>query len=126
MIIKIPLPTQNTILLYKKKTKQDRVERLCRKHPILKILTFQELNVLCLIGLGYTNKEIAEELYVSPRTVEIHRKNIMFKLNAKSRKDLVKIFIETGLILPYLPCTKNDSYCFKNKKLCPGCKKFYF
>lgn len=101
-------------------------EKLCRKHYLLKKLTFQELNVLCLIGLGYTTKEIAEKLFISPRTVEVHRRNLLFKLDAKSRKDLVKVFIDTGLILPYLPCTKDMSYCYLNKRKCPSCNKFYF
>ncbi len=107
-------------------TKNKKEEKLCRKHILLRKLTFQELNILCLIGLGYTSKEIADKLFISVRTVEVHRRNIMFKLNAKTRKDLVKIFIETGLILPYLLCIRDMNYCYLNKKLCPSCKKFYF
>jgi hypothetical protein len=84
------------------------------------------VNTSLVIGLGYTNKEIAEKLFISVRTAEIHRKNLMFKLNAKNRSDLVKIFINTGLILSFLPCTQDMSYCYLNKRKCPSCNKFYF
>jgi two-component system response regulator NreC len=62
------------------------------------VLTPRELDVLTLIAEGLTNREIAEELVISVRTVERHRENIMSKLNLHSRIELVKYAIRKGLI----------------------------
>jgi two-component system response regulator NreC len=61
-------------------------------------LTPREREVLILIAEGLTNAEIAEELVISPKTVDSHRENIMRKLNLHSRIDLVKYAIKKGLI----------------------------
>lgn len=61
-------------------------------------LTAREREVLILIAEGLTNAEIAEELVISPKTVDSHRENIMRKLNLHSRIDLVKYAIKKGLI----------------------------
>lgn len=61
-------------------------------------LTPREREVLVLIAEGLTNPEIAEELVISPKTVDSHRENIMRKLNMHSRIDLVKYAIRKGLI----------------------------
>jgi two-component system response regulator NreC len=62
------------------------------------VLTPRELDVLTLIAEGQTNRDIAEELVISVRTVERHRENIMSKLNLHSRIELVKYAIRKGLI----------------------------
>ncbi len=64
----------------------------------VEILTKRELDVCKLLALGYTNKEIAKKLHISVRTVETHRKNIMDKLQLKSRAEIVKFAIEHNLI----------------------------
>ncbi|GBD10111.1 Oxygen regulatory protein NreC [Candidatus Thermoflexus japonica] len=61
-------------------------------------LTPRELEVLRLIALGYTNRQIAEELGISIRTVETHRANLMGKLGLSSRVELVRYAREHGLI----------------------------
>ncbi|MDX1615968.1 MAG: response regulator transcription factor [Candidatus Promineifilaceae bacterium] len=61
-------------------------------------LTPREREVLTLIAEGLTNAEIAEELVISPKTVDRHRENIMRKLNMHSRIDLVKYALRMGLI----------------------------
>lgn len=61
-------------------------------------LTPREREVLTYIAEGYTNREIAEALVISPKTVDRHRENIMRKLNLHSRVELVKYAIEKGLI----------------------------
>lgn len=61
-------------------------------------LTPREQEVLTLIAEGQTNAEIANNLYISVKTVDRHRENIMRKLNMHSRIDLVKYAIKTGLI----------------------------
>lgn len=61
-------------------------------------LTPREQEVLTYIAEGYTNREIAEALIISIKTVDRHRENIMQKLNLHSRVELVKYAIEKGLI----------------------------
>lgn len=61
-------------------------------------LTGREKEILRLVALGYTNAEIAGELYLSVRTVESHRAHIMDKLDAASRRDLVAYAIERKMI----------------------------
>jgi two-component system, NarL family, response regulator NreC len=53
---------------------------------------------LRLLALGHTNQEIAQQLYVSVRTVESHRAHIMTKLRAASRAEMVRHAIEGGLL----------------------------
>ncbi len=54
--------------------------------------------MLTYIAEGYTNREIAEALVISVKTVDRHRENIMRKLNLHNRVELVKWAIEKGLI----------------------------
>ena len=61
-------------------------------------LTPREKEVLTYIAEGYTNREIAEQLVISVKTVDRHRENIMQKLNLHNRVELVKYAIEKGLI----------------------------
>lgn len=64
----------------------------------LDLLTEREREILRLIALGYTNQDIASELYLSVRTVESHRAHIMTKLDVNSRKELVAYALKTGLV----------------------------
>lgn len=61
-------------------------------------LTPRELDILRLIVHGNTNRQIADKLTISVRTVETHRSNIMEKLNLRSRADLVRYAAEHGLV----------------------------
>jgi len=61
-------------------------------------LTERELDVLRLIALGHTNNEIAEQLYLSVRTVETHRAHIQQKLGMSSRAELVRYALDHDLI----------------------------
>ena len=61
-------------------------------------LTKREKQVLKNIVEGYSNKIIAKELYISTRTVDTHRTNIMKKLLAKNTADLVRKAIQNNLI----------------------------
>jgi two-component system response regulator NreC len=61
-------------------------------------LTEREHEVLRLLALGYTNQEIAKQLYISVRTAETHRAHIMQKLNLASRADLVRYALEQGVL----------------------------
>jgi two-component system response regulator NreC len=61
-------------------------------------LSAREWEVLRLIALGHTNSEIAEQLFLSVRTIESHRASIQQKLDRHSRADLVAYALEHGLI----------------------------
>jgi len=61
-------------------------------------LSEREREVLRLIALGHTNAEIAEQLYLSIRTVESHRSHIQQKLRLSSRAELVQYALERGLV----------------------------
>jgi len=61
-------------------------------------LSERELSVLRLIALGHTNAEIAEQLYLSVRTVESHRARIQLKLQLSTRAELVRYALERHLI----------------------------
>jgi two-component system, NarL family, response regulator NreC len=61
-------------------------------------LSERELEVLRLIALGHTNGEIAEQLYLSVRTVESHRAHIQQKLGLTTRSELVRYALERGLV----------------------------
>lgn len=61
-------------------------------------LTGREYEVLKLVAEGYTNQEVAEKLFISVRTVEFHRANIMHKLKLKDFAGLVKYAIQKGII----------------------------
>ena len=63
----------------------------------LEILTPREIDVLRLVVQGYTNRQIAEELALSVRTVEGHRGNLTEKLGMHSRVELARYAREHGL-----------------------------
>ena len=54
-------------------------------------LTNQERQVAALVGAGATNREAAERLYVSPRTIDFHLRNIYKKLGVRSRTELARV-----------------------------------
>ncbi|MBI5583677.1 MAG: response regulator transcription factor [Deltaproteobacteria bacterium] len=62
-------------------------------------LTSREREVLKLIGEGYKNKGIADQLNISPKTVEKHRANLMEKLNLHNTSELTAYAIEKGLVV---------------------------
>ena len=61
-------------------------------------LSEREVEVLRMIAFGHTNAEIAEQLYLSVRTVESHRAHIQHKLRLDSRSELVRYALEHKLI----------------------------
>lgn len=63
-------------------------------------LTDRERQILCLIAEGKANREIADLLDISIRTVKTHRLNLMEKLNVHDRAQLVRYAIREGLIVP--------------------------
>jgi len=61
-------------------------------------LSPRELDVLRLVALGHTNHEIADKLFISTRTIEMHRASIMRKLHFDTRAQLVNYALAHGLI----------------------------
>ncbi|MEH7075552.1 response regulator transcription factor [Neobacillus drentensis] len=62
------------------------------------LLSEREKEVLTLIAKGYSNKEIAEQLVISVKTVETHKGNLMEKLQMKTRPELVEYAVRKGLL----------------------------
>jgi DNA-binding NarL/FixJ family response regulator len=63
-------------------------------------LTPREQEVVKLVAEGYSNKEIAETLVISEKTVERHRANILEKLGMRDRVELTRYAIRQGLVQP--------------------------
>jgi two-component system response regulator NreC len=61
-------------------------------------LSGREHEVLRLLALGYTNGEIADELFISVRTAETHRSHILHKLHLATRADLVRYALDERLL----------------------------
>jgi len=67
-------------------------------HPEPPVLSPRETDVLRLMALGHTNREIGEHLHLSVRTVETHRAHIQQKLGLSSRPELTRYALANGLI----------------------------
>lgn len=65
--------------------------------PLVNELTKREKEVISQICKGLTNNEIAENLFISPKTVDVHRTNIMRKLNINNVVSLVRFALTNGL-----------------------------
>ncbi len=69
-----------------------------KKDRIEQPLSNREKEVLKLVAMGYTNKQIANKLLLSIKTIESHKARIKEKLNLSFRSDLVKYAISKGLL----------------------------
>ncbi|HSC49875.1 MAG TPA: response regulator transcription factor [Gaiellaceae bacterium] len=78
----------------------DYVERGGRGEEQFDVLTPRELEVLKLIAEANTSKEIADKLFISIKTVDRHRQNILEKLGMRDRVELTRYAIRRGLIQP--------------------------
>jgi DNA-binding CsgD family transcriptional regulator len=63
-------------------------------------LTVRELEVLELVSIGRSNRDIADQLYISAKTASVHVSNILAKLGARSRTEAVAIARQHGVIQP--------------------------
>ena len=72
----------------------ERAERRLGRRAVVQAanggLTRREVEVVRLVAMGHTNREIARELFLSPRTVEMHVGNILVKLDCRSRADAAR------------------------------------
>lgn len=82
-------------VIFKGFYKQSKGERIANEN---KDLSKREVEVLRQIASGMSNREIAEKLFISIRTVDAHRNHIMQKLNLKSTAELVKYAIREKII----------------------------
>jgi len=81
----------------------DRLEREVRRRREearrrLETLSAREREVLMLVAAGKQNKEIAAELGLSPKTVEVHRSHVMSKMSVDSLAELIRVAILAGAI----------------------------
>lgn len=87
--------TQILLNSYLKKAREDDDEAFNKQ---LNALSEREMEVLKLFAESLTNQEIADKLFISIRTVESHKNNIMRKINLRTTVDLVKFAIRNNLI----------------------------
>lgn len=74
------------------------MNRVSRKEPVIESLTVREEEVLAQLVKGRSNKEIADELFISEKTVKTHVSNILRKLDVKDRTQAVIKAIKHNLI----------------------------
>jgi two-component system, NarL family, response regulator NreC len=89
--------------LYPSATKRlmsEYIDKLKRgeNYDTYEMLSDREKEILSWTARGYSNKEIAEQLMISVKTVETHKGNLMEKLNLKTRPELVKYALKKGLL----------------------------
>lgn len=69
-------------------------ENTSQETPVIDILTDREIEIIKLIANEYSNKEIADNLCISVRTVDAHKRNILNKLDVKNTVGIAKFYIE--------------------------------
>jgi two-component system response regulator NreC len=84
-----------TVLLLNKYIKKLKTDE---ERPDIRSLSSREIEIMKMWGNSFTNKEIADKLFLSVRTVETHKNHIMQKLNLKTSVDLVKFAIRNNII----------------------------
>jgi len=67
-------------------------------NPQIELLTDRETEIIQLIAEGFSNKEIGNKLFISHRTVDTHRTNIMKKLNVSNIAGLISYAIKNGIV----------------------------
>ena len=80
-------------------SRRDKIKKLEKERPNLMALTKTELTILKSISEGKTSKEIADELFISYKTVENHRSNMSSKLGLKGSFSLIKFALENRQLL---------------------------
>jgi two-component system response regulator DegU len=79
--------------------RRNKTAELDKQNPALLKLTLTERRVLKLVSQNKTSKEISEELFISPKTVDNHRTSISNKLNLHGTHSLVKFAIENRSLI---------------------------
>lgn len=86
-----PPLSERSLAAYEAKLKTDELNSS-------RMLTTREREVLQLVAEGHTSAEIANRLAISPRTVEMHRHNLMEKLGLYSQAEVIRYAIQNGII----------------------------
>ena len=68
-----------------------------KKSPLLEELTAREIEIIKYISQGLTNTQVGEKLFISPRTVDTHRTNIMRKIEVHNVASLIRFAFQNGL-----------------------------
>lgn len=101
LISAIRVVTNGDVFLYPpvaRKLVQDYLSRVSDDDLSRPSLSQRETEILRLMVEGYSNKEIAEKLVVSPSTVNSHRSNLMSKLGLNNRRELIQYARERGML----------------------------
>lgn len=100
----IEKPFEKAVLLRALEAGLERLDKSAKRHvradearARLTVLTPRELDVMKGLVRGHPNKTIAYDLDISPRTVEIHRANLMTKLEVHSLSDALRVAFAAGL-----------------------------
>ena len=72
-------------------------EDMAHAKPDLNVLSQRELDIIKLLKEGNSSKEIAEKLFLSVRTIDVHRYNILKKLKLKNVTALINLVNEEGI-----------------------------
>jgi len=88
-------PSISNLMMNRRK----KIKKLENDNPALRDLTKTELMVLKLVAEGKTSKEIADEMFISHKTVENHRSNMSAKLNLKGSLCLIKFALKNNPLL---------------------------
>ena len=92
------LQVMNNGQLYLGKGVKDLIKGISAMSTDLPMITRRESEILKLIADGLTNNEIGEKLFISPLTVDTHRKNLLLKFNARNTAILIKTAVSKGYI----------------------------
>ena len=83
---------------FKQMISEKMINFMSTQHTSIKKLSNKESEILILISKGLTTKDIASKLFISTRTVETHRSNILKKLEVKNTASLIKKATENNLL----------------------------
>jgi two-component system response regulator NreC len=75
----------------------EKIIQFTEKSKLLDLLTKREIEIISYISQGFTNPQIGEKLFISHRTVDSHRTNIMKKLNLHNVAGLIRFAFQNGL-----------------------------
>ncbi|MGE0646286.1 MAG: LuxR C-terminal-related transcriptional regulator [Nitrospira sp.] len=81
-----------------KRTATARARQTDRRHKMAPHITPRQREILRLVALGHTNREIAGFLKISVRTVEVHRFNLMHRLNVRNVAQLLRQALQQNLL----------------------------
>jgi two-component system response regulator FixJ len=99
----IEKPFEDEVLIEALKRAAESIDRIAADdlgsiNHRLATLTDREREVFAAVVEGHPNKTIAYDLEISPRTVEVHRANVMAKMGARSLPELVRMAVSAGII----------------------------